>query len=116
MSEDLMSSERFAEAWKLWVQHRKEIRKKLTPTTERLQLKKLVQWGEEVAIRSIYQSIENGWQGLFYPKEQPQPSKPAAETPNSDNAVPQISEEQRKENLRKLGQIMREIKCQKSLQ
>jgi hypothetical protein len=58
----------FVEAWDRWRTFRKEIKKKLTPSTEKAQLKKLSGWGAADAIESIEQSIEHGWQGLFEPK------------------------------------------------
>lgn len=51
--------------WDDWEKHRKEIRKKLTPTTIQRQLKFLDGRppAEQEAI--INQSIQNGWTGLF---------------------------------------------------
>jgi hypothetical protein len=52
------------EAWDEWVVYRKEIKKKLTPTTIKQQLKFLEEHqADHVAI--ITQSIQNGWTGLF---------------------------------------------------
>lgn len=51
-------------AWEAWEQHRKEIKKKLTPTTMRLQLKFLESHKEDHA-EIIRNSITNGWTGLF---------------------------------------------------
>jgi hypothetical protein len=59
----------FWAAWEMWSQHRKEAKKKLTPTTVKLQLKKLSGWGKDKAILAIETSIESSWQGLFEPKE-----------------------------------------------
>ena len=58
-------SEEFAEAWDDWVVYRKEKKKKLTPSTIKMQLKKLGSVGEIRAIRMIAYSIEKGWEGLF---------------------------------------------------
>jgi len=58
-------SEDFAEAWNDWVVYRKEKKKKLTPSTIKMQLKKLGSVGEIRAIRMIAYSIEKGWEGLF---------------------------------------------------
>lgn len=55
-------------AWSAWEQHRKEKGQKLTPTSVRLQLKKLEKNKEKHA-DMIRTSIENGWTGLFEPKE-----------------------------------------------
>lgn len=52
------------EMWDEWVTFRKEIRKKLTPTTIKRQLKQLEAAGA-AANDMILQSIQNGWTGLF---------------------------------------------------
>jgi hypothetical protein len=62
-------SEAFGEAWEDWKKHRRELGKKLTTSTQVAQLKKLQTMGEAAAIACIRQSIENGWQGLFPPKD-----------------------------------------------
>lgn len=67
-------SERFCEAWKTWIQERKERgTKKYTPRGEQAALHKLQtdsQGDEATAIQMIHQSIANGWQGLFPLKNQ----------------------------------------------
>ena len=60
-------SELFKDAWYNWKQHRIEIKKKLTPTTTRSQLKSLHEMGEDRAIAAINYTIGKGWQGLFEP-------------------------------------------------
>jgi hypothetical protein len=62
-------SESFKAAWTEWKQHRSEIKKSLTPTSMERQLTKLKGMGEQRAIVSIQDSIANGWQGLFEPKD-----------------------------------------------
>jgi DNA-binding HxlR family transcriptional regulator len=65
------------EVWAEWVEYRKEIKKKLTPSMISKQLKFLEKHnGTHAAI--IEQSIQNGWTGLFPLKEQDKPvSQPA---------------------------------------
>lgn len=55
----------FLEAWGRWEKHRREIRKRLTPSTTQKQLAKLAAMGSADAAASINQSIEQGWTGLF---------------------------------------------------
>ena len=57
--------------WIDWMKHRAEIKKKLTPTQSEAQIKKLTRWhGEGHDPNAIItESIANGWQGLFKPKE-----------------------------------------------
>lgn len=57
------------EAWSEWVQFRKEIKKKLVPTTINRQLKFLEKHKEDHVL-IIEQSIMNGWTGLFILKQQ----------------------------------------------
>ena len=58
-------SDEFAEAWAEWETHRREIRKTITPTTRKKQLKALADIGEARAIAAIAHSIEKGWTGIF---------------------------------------------------
>lgn len=60
-------SPEFAEAWADWRKHRTEIKKKLTPTSVKQQLKSFAENGEEWAIQTIRYTIEKGWQGLVPP-------------------------------------------------
>ena len=53
--------------WADFIQHRKEIRHKLTPTATTYLLKRLARFHEsgiDVNL-SLTQAIENGWQGVF---------------------------------------------------
>lgn len=102
---EVLRTDGFREAWRRWAVHRTEIRKKLTPSTTASQLKKLAKWGETVAVASIEQSIENGYTGLFEPKEtdRGKPTRPdidaasvrraaqrAREHPEGDKPIPRI--------------------------
>lgn len=65
----ILHTEKFMGVWSDWVKHRREIKAKLTPTTETKQLKMLSEYGAEQAVRIIERSIQNGWRGLFPQKE-----------------------------------------------
>lgn len=67
----VLDTPEFKETWEIWAQFRKEIKKKITPTTAIAQLSKLEKVGSDAAIKMIKQSIENGWQGLFPLKAEP---------------------------------------------
>jgi hypothetical protein len=58
-------SDSFSEAWSNWVEHRIQLKKKLTPKTKEMQLRTLGAFSEQEAIDMINQSIGNGWTGLF---------------------------------------------------
>ena len=71
---------KFNEAWTTWLEHRKEIKKPVTPQSAKMTLNKLANMNENQAIESINQSIRNGWTGIF-PVKQDQP-RPTNETFN----------------------------------
>ena len=58
----------FRAAWSLWEAHRRDIKKPLTPTSVRQQLKSLSALGLSRAIASIEHTIEKGWIGLREPE------------------------------------------------
>jgi hypothetical protein len=62
-------SEAFINAWKSWVVYRKQLKKSLTDSSVQAQCKEFILWGEAKSIASIEQSIKQGWQGLFEPKQ-----------------------------------------------
>jgi hypothetical protein len=51
-------------AWNAWIQHRKEKKKSLTPTSMKLQIK-FLEANKEDHAQIIKNSITNGWTGLF---------------------------------------------------
>ena len=55
------------EIWEEWISHRREIKKKLTPTSLKRQLLFLERNKEDHA-QILEQSIINGWTGLFLVK------------------------------------------------
>jgi hypothetical protein len=62
---DSLNTNEFIGAWNEWIEYRKQIKKKLTPITQKKQLQKLSLVGSIKAIEQIDQSISKGWQGLF---------------------------------------------------
>jgi hypothetical protein len=60
-------SEAFRDAWITWERHRKEIKKKLTPSTIEKQLAAIAKMGEAEAIEAINNSVEKGYTGIFPP-------------------------------------------------
>lgn len=70
----------FREAWAEWEGHRRDLRKKLTPRSARMALKKLEPLGPDGAVAAIEHSIANGYTGLF-PDPAFKPAKPAAAAP-----------------------------------
>ncbi len=66
----------FAEAWEQWENHRREIRKKLTPTAIKSQFALCLKIGKADAIEMLQNSVRNGWTGLFEPKANSGSSEP----------------------------------------
>jgi hypothetical protein len=60
-----LNTPEFRAAWKEFEQHRKEMRKPLTPTAAKRQLATLAAMGPERAIKAIHHSVSKGWQGIF---------------------------------------------------
>ena len=63
-----LDSEAFKTTWTEYRQHRREIKKPMTATSEQKALKKCLALGEARAIAAIEHSIANGWQGIFEDK------------------------------------------------
>lgn len=74
------SSNEFREAWTDWEQHRREIKKPLTSTSVRYQLKDLAALGEAEAIAKLTRSITSGWQGMFDATRKTKPDHREAKT------------------------------------
>ncbi len=62
-------------AWKAWADHRREVKKPLTPRSVDQQVRLLVELGHDRGVELIRISIRNGWLGLF-PNSLPPPPKP----------------------------------------
>lgn len=67
-------------SWLEWIEYRKEIKKKMTPRTQAMQIKLLSKYSKSDQEQIINTSIQNGWTGLFDLKAQnavtkPEPSK-----------------------------------------
>jgi hypothetical protein len=70
------ASKKFLDQWARWEAFRVEKRKKLTASTVESQIKFLATYSEDEAIAIIEESIKNGWQGLFAPKNGAAPVVP----------------------------------------
>lgn len=73
-----IDSPQFREAWCEYVSYRRERKlPALVPRSVAGQYAKLARWGPEGALESIRNTISNGWQGLFDPKESKNGKQPA---------------------------------------
>jgi hypothetical protein len=59
----------FRTAWGEWCEHRREIRKPLTPTSTKAQLRELASMGVERATLALRHTIAKGWQGIREPDQ-----------------------------------------------
>ena len=62
---DSLNTPDFINQWGEWITYRSQIKKKLSPLTQKKQLQNLEKFGSAKAIEMIDQSISKGWQGLF---------------------------------------------------
>jgi hypothetical protein len=66
----VLDTAEFRSAWDDYEANRKEAgHSKLTTRGREIKLKELADWGHDVAVQSIRESIANGWQGIFKPKD-----------------------------------------------
>lgn len=68
-------SEEFKEAWSDWKEHRKHMKEPLGPVAIKRQLNFLKGLGEQAAIKSIDNSINHNWTGLFPPRMEEKPKE-----------------------------------------
>jgi hypothetical protein len=59
-----LDTEEFRTAWANWKQHRKDIRKPLTPASIAAQMKQFSGWGVARSVAAIEHTICKGWQGI----------------------------------------------------
>jgi len=64
-----LDTDAFRVSWQAWREHRREIKKALTPSSTKMQLRMLAGLGAVVAIDAINESVRCGWTGLFPPTE-----------------------------------------------
>jgi len=63
-------SEEFLGKWESFVEHRKQMGHPLTKKAAEYILGDCDKWGPEKAIEALKNSIENGWRGVFEPKQE----------------------------------------------
>ena len=78
----------FLAAWHRWKQHNAQRGRALAPLTVNAQLQQLSEWGQELAIAAINNSITSNWLKLVPPE------------PKSERPQPAMTDEQRAEKVR----------------
>lgn len=63
-----LNTERFRKTWEAWLDFRCKLKAVKNPSMFTEQLEKLASWGEMNAYESLKNSMMNGWQGIFEPK------------------------------------------------
>lgn len=76
-----LATDAFKAAWFEWCEHRRELRKPLTETSTKQQLRDFAQWGPARAVAAIHYTIGKGWQGIREPDTngKPESNKPKPE-------------------------------------
>jgi hypothetical protein len=64
LAQPCFESPAFVKAWQDWQEHRREIKKPLTPKASESQMAEFKAWGESRAIAAIRHTIKMGWQGI----------------------------------------------------
>jgi hypothetical protein len=62
---DVLNTAEFRSAWEKFVQYRQQKRKPIYQASFTAKWKQMQTWGIENSIKSIEQTIANGWQGIF---------------------------------------------------
>lgn len=79
------------EVWKEWTEYKRERGdKKIVPSSEVRQLRKLLEWGEARSRAALDVSIRNNWQGMYEPKDHP---PPAQDRPANLDAAMRLADE-----------------------
>jgi len=83
-----LATEAFTSAWAEYETYRRESKlKKLVPRSVKSQWNKLETYGHGTAIESIKNTIANGWQGLFDPRDGQKPGRPDPNVHVSPNGI-----------------------------
>jgi len=84
----LASSPEFMEAWNEFIEHRAQMKKKLTPLAAQRLLNKLCGYALPVSVLALQTSIERGWLGVFPDNIKPdQPGQPDRKTTITENGM-----------------------------
>ena len=73
LPDDLMAWPEMSELWPAFLEMRKKKRAPMTPKAAELIAAKLTAWGPDKGTAAIKNSITNGWQGVFEPRQDQQP-------------------------------------------
>ena len=84
-----LNTPEFLAAWTSWQQHRRELKKPLTPTATQQQMAKLREWGPAQAIIALNNSIASGWTSLYLPSAPSKPPPVAAPPPKPRQGPPE---------------------------
>lgn len=85
------------ESFENWNEHRKDLKKKLTATSAKMQVKLLCKYPSDTQAEIINASIQNGYQGLFEPKQQKKFLQIGNKRENFNNLVNEVFSDMEKE-------------------
>lgn len=81
-----------------WIEYRKEIKKPITRISAKQQIKMLCCYSAKEQEEIINASIQNGYQGLFEPKQQKQFTQPTNKRENFNNLVNEVFADLQEQN------------------
>jgi phage replication O-like protein O len=89
-----LQTDEFIAAWQEWIQHKTEIKNKMTPLAAKKALKKMCGWSASRAIAAIEYSIEKGWKGIYEDKNAPKDDERTLHWWEDDSIIPLPSPEE----------------------
>ena len=69
-----LNTPNFLETWEQWKKYRKEIKKAMKPSTEKMQLNRFIKEGVDRSIEAMTLSMESGWTGFVWDKLKTKPN------------------------------------------
>jgi|GEM_PF-4645001 len=98
---DGLRSVKFYRAWIEWQKDRRVRNKSISIDAAKRQLKRLSEYSTNTAVDMIYQSIENGWTGIF-PVKTEGPPRPGSVAAIAAKTVAQLNESEKTKKLANL--------------
>jgi hypothetical protein len=110
-----LDTKNFKDQWIAYEEYRQENKlRRLKPSSIKAKLAELSEWGEEVAIEQIRQTIGNGWQGIFPPKSFSSMPRTAGAPEAKESSAPRRPTWEIKQVLDVVEDDLRELRLHRS--
>ncbi len=110
-----LDTKNFKDQWAAYEEYRQENKlRRLKPSSIKAKLAELSEWGEEVAIEQIRQTIGNGWQGIFPPKSFSSMPRTAGAPEAKESSAPRRPTWEIKQVLDVVEDDLRELRLHRS--